>query len=349
MTMRVDNGRNVSSSMLTRQVVMTRTGQPESLEVRLSPRPIAGSGRVLVQVEAAGVSYAEVQMLRGLHPFPPKPPFVPGYDLVGRIVEVGPQVSDWRVGDRVAAMPRKGSWQEYSDLPATMLAAVPKDLEAAQASALVCNGVTAWQMLHRLARVRSGHTVLVQGASGGVGTVLTQLAVHHGVRVIGTASPAKHDAVRALGAEPVDYRSDVATAVRELATGGLDAVFDHIGGAGLDVGWALLAPGGTLVSFDSSVEGFQPGQWLRPHLPAMRKVLGWTLARAMGATRGRTARMYYVKPGPTFRADLATVFALAQQGVLRPPIGGRYPLDEAPRALRRLIEGRVVGKLVLVP
>lgn len=347
--MRVGPGRDAGSSTVARRVVMTGPGEPESLQLVLARRPTAGPGRVLVRVEAAGISFAEVQMLHGLHPFPPKPPFVPGYDLVGRIVEVGPRVTGWSVGGRVAALPRTGSWQDYAEVSATMLAAAPEQLDAAQASALVCNGVTAWQMLHRLARVCSGQTVLVHGASGGVGTVLTQLARHHGVRVIGTASRFKHDAVRALGAEPLDYRDDVAAAVRELAPGGVNAVFDHIGGAGLSVGWALLAPGGTLVSFDSSVAGFQPGQWLRPHLPAMRKVLGWTLASVLRATRGRTAKMYYVRPGPAFRADLASLFSLLRQGVLDPPIGGRYPLEQAPQALRRLVDGRVVGKLVLVP
>lgn len=347
--MRAGSGRNAGSSESNRQIVMMGPGEPESLVLRRSARPGAAPGRVLVRVEAAGISFAEVQMLRGLHPFPPKRPFVPGYDLVGRIIEVGRQVGGWMVGDRVAALPRTGSWQEYVSVPVKALATAPEELDAARANALVCNGVTAWQMLHRLAQVRPGHVVLVHGASGGVGTVLTQLAVHHGVRVIGSASRAKHDAVRALGAEPVDYRDDVTAAVRQLAPRGVDAVFDHIGGAGLNTSWALLAPEGTLVSFDSSVAGFQPGQWLRPHLPAMRKVLGWTLASSVRATQGRSAKMYYLKPGPAFRADLARLFGLLRQGVLDPPIEGRYPLDEAARALRRLIDGQVVGKLVLVP
>ncbi|WP_229397729.1 zinc-binding dehydrogenase [Micromonospora okii] len=347
--MGLDTERTAPPGTTSRRVVMTTLGEPEALRVRTGARPAARRGRVVVRVEAAGVSFAEVQTLRGLHPFPPKPPCVLGYDLVGRIVEVGPGVTGWRTGDRVVSMPRVGAWQEYAEVSAKSLAGVPEDLDAGEAVALVCNGVTAWQMLHRSARVRPGATVLVHGASGGVGTLLTQLAVRHGVRVIGTASPAKHDAVRALGAEPLDYRDDVVAAVRKLAPRGVDAVFDHIGGAGLNAGWSLLAPGGTLVSYDSSVAGYRPGQWFRPHLPALRKVIGWNVAGLVGAARGRRARTYYVKPGPHFRDDLASLFTLVRDGVLRPTVARRYPLDEAGRAVRELIDGGVIGKLVLVP
>lgn len=345
----LDSTALTTSGEVVRQVVMTEVGEPESLRLRSAERPRAGRGQVVVRVEAAGISFAEVQMLRGLHPFPPKPPFVPGYDLVGRITEVGQGTTDWSVGDRVAALTRKGAWQEYVAVAASALAGVPADLDAGEAVALVCNGVTAWQMLHRIARVRDGETVLVHGASGGVGTVLTQLAVHQGARVIGTASRGKHDTVRALGAEPVDYRDDVVAAVRALAPDGVDAVFDHIGGAGLAASWSLLAPGGNLVSYDSSVDGFMPGQWFRPHVPAMRRVVGWNLARLVGATRGRRAHLYYVRPGPKFQADMESLFALVREGVLKPRVGGRYPLGEAPTALRTLLEGRAVGKLVLMP
>ncbi|GAA1427753.1 medium chain dehydrogenase/reductase family protein [Streptomyces thermospinosisporus] len=332
-------------------VRLTGSGEPEE---RLVPgtgeRPVAGRGKVVVRVEAAGVSYAEVQMLQHLHPFPPAFPFVPGYDLVGRVIEVGPGVTGRRVGDRVAAMPRHGAWQRYVETPAKTLATVPEDLDAAVAVALVTNGVTAWQMLHRLAGVRPGDTVLVHGASGGVGTLLTQLAVHHGLRVIGTASPAKHDAVRALGAEPLDYRTPgLPGVVRELAPGGVQAVFDHIGGRGLDDSWAMLADGGALVSYDSSVAGYRPGQWFRPHVSALRRTVRRWAARHLGLTRGRRMSMYYVKPGADFNADLAALYELVADGVLRPEIAGRHRLEDAPVAVRALLHGSTVGKHVLLP
>ncbi|MFC3386245.1 zinc-binding dehydrogenase [Couchioplanes caeruleus subsp. azureus] len=332
------------------QIVLTGTGGPEALEIRRRPVPQASKGKVIVRVEAAGISYAEVQLLRGLHPFPPRTPCVPGYDLVGRIAEVGEGVRTWKVGDRVAAMPRYGAWQEYVELSPKVLASVPEDVDAGDAVALVCNGVTAWQMLHRRSGARRGDTVLVHGAAGGVGSLLTAMAVREGIRVIGTASPGKHDKVRQMGALPVDYRRpDLAAVVRALAPGGVTAVFDHIGGRNLDFGWSVLAPGGTLISFDSSVEGYRSGQWFRPHVPAMRRVLGWKLRRALGMTQGRNATMYYVKPGPAFRADLRSMFGLLSRGDLQPEIAGRYPLQKAAEAVSELFEGRVTGKLVLVP
>jgi NADPH2:quinone reductase len=331
------------------QVVLTGVGGPDRLRLRRAARPLPGRGKVVVHVEAAGISFAEVQLLQGLHPFPPRLPAVPGYDLVGRISAVGPGVTGYQVGDRVAAMPRVGAWQEYVTVPEGGLAPVPEDLDAPTAVSLVCNGVTAWQMLHRRARVRPGETVLVQGAGGGVGTVLTSLAVHHGARVIGTASPGKHDALRGLGAEPLDYRGDLRAAVRGLAPNGVAAVFDHIGGTSLDLGWSLLARGGTLVSFDSSVQGYQPGQWFRPHVPAIRRVLAWKLRGLLGLTGGRRATMFYVRPGDAFREDLAALFDLVRKGVLRPAIAGTYPLAKAPAAITELMERRTLGKLVLVP
>lgn len=331
------------------QVVITGRG-PGAIELRKAERPAPRRGRVVVEVEAAGISYAEVQMMNGLHPFQPRTPFVPGYDLVGRIADTGQDVHGFSAGDRVAAMPRKGAWAQYVELPASALMPVPAGVDAGEAVALVTNGVTAWQLVHRRAGVCDGDTVLVHGAAGGCGTLLTTFAVASGATVIGTASAPKHETVRALGGHPIDYRScDVSASVRELAPAGVNAVFDHIGRQSLDAGWSLLAPGGTLVSYDSAVSGYKPGQWLRPHLPTIRRVLGWKLRGSAGLTGGRKACLYYVKPDEKFRADLALLFDRLKSGKLRPAIAGRYPLAEAPAALRELAGGRVAGKLVLIP
>ena len=131
----------------------------------------------------------------------------------------------------MAALTKTGGWASYALVPAATLVAVPDGVDPAAAETVVVNGITAWQMLHRCARVQAGQTVLVHGANGGVGTTLVQLARHAGARVIGTASPRHHDPLRAMGAEPLDYPDpDLAARVRELAPGGVDAVFDHLGG-----------------------------------------------------------------------------------------------------------------------
>lgn len=332
------------------QVLLTRQGGRATLTVATGARPTARRGHVVVRVEAAGVSRAEAQLVRGLHPFPPRLPCVPGYDLVGRVCEVGAGVRGRTVGDRVAAMPRHGAWQRYVELPADRLYPVAEGIPAAEAVSLVCNGVTAWQMLHRRARVRSGGMILVYGASGGVGSLLTALATLAGIRVIGTASEWKHDVVRELGAVAVGHdRDEVSAAVRRLAPEGVDAVFDHMGGPDLRRSWDLLAPGGTLVSYDSLVDGFEPGQWFRPHVPAMRAVLRWKLQRLAGRTGGRRATMFYIRPGNAFRQDLGTLVDLLRDGALQPPVGGRYRLEDAAEALRALESRSAAGKLVLEP
>src|SRR3712207_559261 len=135
----------------------------------------------MVRVEAAGVSFAEVQMLRGRYFGQPRFPFVPGYDLVGIAEGVGEGVDGGLIGQRVAALTQTGAWADRVALDTEKLSPVPVGLDPAYAVAAVTNGVTAWQMLHRAARVRSGQTVLVHGASGGVGTLLVQLARLAGV------------------------------------------------------------------------------------------------------------------------------------------------------------------------
>lgn len=140
-------------------------------------------------MEATGVSFAEQQMRRGRYYDQPAFPFVPGYDLVGRVLATGAGVDPALAGQRVAALVKVGGWASHVVLDADDAVRVPEGLTAAEAETVVVNGITAWQMLHRKARVRTGQTVLVHGAGGGVGSVLVQLARAAGVKVIGTASP----------------------------------------------------------------------------------------------------------------------------------------------------------------
>lgn len=230
---------NDSGTTTGTEVVMPHEGGPEVLRVvRRGTTRDPEAGEAIVRVEAAGVSFAEVQMLKGRYFNQPKFLFVPGYDLVGEVVE---GVDGRLLGRRVAALTQTGAWADRVALDAAKLVAVPDGLAAADAVAVVTNGVTAWQMLHRAVGVRPGQTVVVHGASGGVGTLLVQLARLAGAEVIGTASASKHAGVRALGAVPVDYKSeDVLERVREISPDGVDAVFDHVGGPGLVDSWRML-------------------------------------------------------------------------------------------------------------
>jgi NADPH:quinone reductase-like Zn-dependent oxidoreductase len=328
------------------EVMMPHEGGPEVLEVLRREPPRAATGEALVRVEAAGVSFAEVQMLRGRYFNQPKFPFVPGYDLVGKVVEVGEGVDGELLGQRVAALTETGAWAEQVVLDVKKLAPVPEGVDPAEAVAVVTNGVTAWQMLHRAARVRAGQSVVVHGAAGGVGTLLVQLARLSGAEVVGTASAAKQEAVRALDAIPVDYRNeDVPARVREIEPAGVAAVFDHVGGPGLVDSWRMLGRGGTLVSYGVASALDDRGHRLRPFVPIVGRILLWN-----ALPNGRRATFYYVKRwAKHLREDLERVFALLADGEIDARVARRLPLEKATEALALLASGKVSGKVVLMP
>jgi len=346
-----------SKTMIATEMVLPGVGAPETLEVRRRELPAPGAGEAAVRVEATGVSFAEQQMRRGRYPGQPAFPFVPGYDVVGVVTALSPGVAGSAgvaVGQRVAALTKVGGWADHVVLPAADLVPVPDGVDAAAAETAVVNGVTAWQMLHRLARVRAGQTVLVHGATGGVGVLLVQLARLAGARVLGTASPAKQDAVRALGAEPLDYHGDDLVArVHALAPGGVDAVFDHVGGQSLRDSWRMLAPGGTLVSYGTASTRDTQGSPWAPILKNLARVYLWN-----ALPNGRHARSYNLWGGKTLRprrfhrklrAALTEVFALLAQGRIQAQIARQLPLERVAEAMRLAESGTVSGKVVLVP
>ena len=331
-----------------REIVLPAKGEPESLQVRETADPTPGAGQVAVRVQASGVAFAEVQMLRGRYYNQPKFPFVPGYDLVGTVVAAGPGATT-AICTRVAAMTRTGAWRDVVVLDESTVVAVPDALDAPHAVALVTNGVTAWQLLQR-ANVRKGQTVLVHGASGGVGGLLARLALRAGVRVLGTASASKHDALTEAGVEPIDYRAgDVPTTVRALAPEGVHAVFDHLGGRSVVDSYEVLAPGGIVLCYGAATTMDEGGHPMKPYLTIIRRIAGWELARLIGTGKGRRVRIYSIQQDEAFRTDLRRVFDLAAQGELTATIGGTYPLDKAAEALRTLVDGKAAGKLVLEP
>src|SRR6266568_3710166 len=206
------------------EVVLPGKVDPSGLRLVQRALPPPAAGQALVRVESTAVSFAESAMRRGRYYGQPPFPFVPGYDLVGVVDAVGPGVNRSLTGRRVAALTKTGGWATAALLTAADLVEVPDGVSADEAETLIVNGVTAYQMLHHSAKVQAGQTVLVLGASGGVGTILVQLARHAGARVIGTASPRHHDALRGLGAEPIDYRDPDLAAPASPAPTGCSAV-----------------------------------------------------------------------------------------------------------------------------
>jgi NADPH:quinone reductase-like Zn-dependent oxidoreductase len=331
--------------MRTIEIVLPGIGEPETLQARTRELSAPGPGQTVVRVEATGVSFAEQQMRRGKYYDQPPFPFVPGYDLVG---------VDEATGRRVAALTKTGGWADRVVLDKADLVPVPDDVTAADAETVVVNGVTAWRMLFRTAKVEAGQTIVVLGANGGVGSTLVQLARHAGIEVIGTASTQHHDALRALGVTPVDYRTeDVPARVRALAPRGVAAVFDQVGGRGLTDSWRMLAKGGTLVSYGSASTKDDTGNSRLPVLKLVLKLLWWNVA-----PNGKSASFFNLWAGKArnprrYRAelheDLGHVFELLAEGSIVAQVARTFPLAGAAAALRYAESGGVAGKVVILP
>jgi NADPH:quinone reductase-like Zn-dependent oxidoreductase len=342
-----------STALLTTEVVLPGVVEPDGLQVRTRELPAPGPGQVVLRMDATGISFAEQQMRRGTYYDQPAFPFVPGYDVVGTVTAVAPGTDAALVGRRYAAVTKTGGWASHLLVDAVDLVAVPDAVEAADAETVLVNGVTAWQLLHRSTTLPAGATIVVLGANGGVGSTLVQLARHAGLTVIGTAAPRHHDAVRALGATPVDYRAlDLYEQIPTLAPDGVDAVFDHVGGPALAQSWSLLRRGGTLVSYGSAATKDDVGTSQLPVLKLFVRLALWNLL-----PNGRSASFYNFWAGRRFHAaafrarlreDLTHVLQLVADGVLVPQIAARLPLSDITAALELAESRTVAGKVVVL-
>ncbi|HEX6354928.1 medium chain dehydrogenase/reductase family protein [Actinophytocola sp.] len=341
------------NSAVATEIVLPGTVEPDGLEVRVRDLEAPGEGQVVLRMDATGVSFAEQQMRLGKYYDQPPFPFVPGYDVVGTVTATGPGEDPALAGRRFAAVTKIGGWASHLLVEAADLVPVPDEVDAAAAETVAVNGVTAWQMLHRTAKVRAGGTIVVLGANGGVGSILVQLARHAGIRVIGTASARHHEAVRELGATPVDYRDpDMYTQIRKLAPEGVDAVFDHVGGPGLTESWRLLRRGGTLVNYGSASTKNETGDAKLPILKSFGQLMAWNYL-----PNGKSAHFYNFWAGrrsnkTAFRGrlaqDLTQVLRLVADGVLVPQVAARIPLTDAAAALALAESRTVLGKVVIV-
>jgi NADPH:quinone reductase-like Zn-dependent oxidoreductase len=328
------------------RIVITARGGPEVLKYVEEDVPEPGRGEVRVKVLAAGVSYADVLMRRGLYPDAPPPPFTPGYDLVGEVDALGADVTQVSLRQRVGALTVRGAYSRFAILPPESLVPVPESLDPAEAVCLILNYVTAYQMLHRFAKVTAGQSVLVHGAAGGVGTALLQLGALAGLTMYGTASKSKQQDVAAAGGVPIDYKSeDFSKRVRELSPTGVEAVFDPLGGMNWWRSYRLVWRGGTLVCYGVSTA------------VTSGKLAGALSFLLLGILKllpdGRQCDWYNItglrKQQPDwFREDLKSLFDLLLQGRIRPIVASRLPLREAAQANELIEHSRFTGKIVLL-
>ena len=325
-----------------RAVMLTKKGGPEVLQVVELPIEDPGPGQLRVRVKAAGVGATDLLMLTGHYPFAPKIPFVPGYETVGVVDAVGSGVTGFALGQRVAALTVYGGFAEFLIREAEHFLPVPDAVSDRDAAAVILNYVTAWQMIHRAAKVQPGDTALVTGAAGGVGTAALQLLRLARVKMYGAASTSKFDILRSLSATPIDYRSGrLDRLIRTFESNGVDYVFDAVGGANIGPCIGALRKGGMVIGF-----GFMGAPGILSKVSMFANLfIGARLRGRRGDFYGISA--FYKKDPKPLREDLPKVFSLLEEKKIDPLITRTFELLDARRAVELLAGGSVQGKIVL--
>ncbi|MCX6549927.1 MAG: medium chain dehydrogenase/reductase family protein [Acidobacteria bacterium] len=335
-----------------REVVITHHGGPDVLEERQRLTPDPASGEVRIRVKACGVNFADVLARMDLFPDAPKPPMVPGYEVSGYVDAIGPGPTRHEMGRHVVALTRFGGYADCVIVPAEFVWGVPQNLSHNEAASIPVNYLTASVALYRMAGLKSGEWVLIHGAGGGVGIAAIQLSRLRRATVVGTASAAKHNALRSLGIDHViDYRTaDVEAEVARITNGrGVDVVLDPLGGENLIKSYRMLAPLGRLVSYGA--QDMVGGQhrivvrslhtlWQMPRFNPVdlmndnKGVFGLNLGHLWEERRFLSGAM----------EALLTDFA---GGRLKAVVSKTFPLGRAADAHRFLQDRANVGKVVL--
>lgn len=337
--------------MTNQRVIIPRPGPPQVMQVIEDSPPLPSPGQVRVKVLAAGVARADMLMRLGEYPGSvPDYPYSPGYDVAGVVDSSGGGAERFEPGDYVAGITQIGGYAQYACVAEDDLVPFSAELDPAQVVCLILNGLTAYQSMHRLAKVQRGETVLFHAGASGVGNLQLQLGHRMALQMFATASKKKHDVLERYGATPIDYRSaDFVRRVRAGNSDGAHAVFDPVGGSHFWRSFRALRPGGRLIAYgEMRIAGVKDPsrlevllhhnlpQWLN-RLPTSKSVKWYEM-------------MDEKKSHPEwYRADLAALFQQLREGEIEPIIAARLPLDEAPKAHALIEDAAVSGKIVLLP
>jgi NADPH:quinone reductase-like Zn-dependent oxidoreductase len=333
-----------------RALVLERHGPPDqALKVREWPDPTPGPGQVLVDVRAAGINFADILGRMGLYPDAPKTPCVMGYEVAGTVAAVGPD-AEFAQGDRVIAATHFGGFAEKAVADTANVLRLPENLTFEQGAALPVNYGTAYAALVLMAAVRSGETVLVNAAAGGVGIAALQVLRTRDAQAIGTASASKHEAIRAQGAaHTIDYRNqDVAKEVERITAGrGVDVVLDPLGE--FRQSYKLLGTGGRLVMYGvSNIAGGERRNLVRAarelaRLPRFNPI---RLMNQNKAVIGLNLLHWWDDRG-SLEEVTAPLVEMLEQGTIDPVVAEAFPFDRAGDAHRFIEERKKIWKVVL--
>jgi NADPH:quinone reductase-like Zn-dependent oxidoreductase len=343
-----------------RAVVLTGTGGPEVLQVQERPDPPVGAGEIRIAVRAAGINFADTLARVGLYPDAPKTPCVLGYEVAGEVETVGDGVSDWKVGDRVVAGTRFGGQAELVTVPAEQALPLSERLSFEQGAAFPVNYGTAYAALILMGSLRQGDRVLIHAAGGGVGISATQIARNVGAaQLIGTASPGKHDAIRAQGiTHAIDYRNDDFEAeVMRITNGeGVDLIMDALGPTSFRKDYRLLRSGGRLVMYGLSENSNGGVRSIPATLKSMARMPlatmpWWKSLFLMNENKGvfgLNMLSWWDREGNLDRVT-EPLMADLEAGHLEPVVAEAFPFDRAGEAHEFIAQRRNVGKVVLFP
>lgn len=331
-----------------RALVITKSGSLDVLKVQERPDPTAGPGEVVVRVAAAGLNFADTMARKGIYPDAPPYPAVMGYEVAGTVEALGEGVDRFAVGDRVFGGTHFGGQAELAATAAGNLLPIPDGISFEQAAAVPVNYSTAWTALVLHGNVQPGDRVLVHAAAGGGGIAAQQIAKACGAEIYGTASPGKHDAVRAQGAAfAIDYTAR--DWWRELPQ--FDLVLDAIGGKVLKRSYRLLRPGGRVISY--GVTALAAGERRNPlrlagqfaQMPIFHSV---QLASASKGVIGLNMLRIWDDRG-TLEQFIAPLQQMFNAGQISPVVAASFPFERAADAHRMLLGRANIGKVVLTP
>jgi NADPH:quinone reductase-like Zn-dependent oxidoreductase len=342
-----------------RAVVLTGHGGPEMLQVQERPDPAVGPGEVRISVKAAGINFADTMARVGLYPEAPKPPSVLGYEVAGEVESLGGGVDSVEVGDRVVAGTRFGGQAELATVPADQVLPLEERLSFEQGAAIPVNYATAWAALVTMGGLEKTDRVLIHAAAGGVGTAAIQLAKARGAEIFGTASPGKHEAIKALGVQhAIDYHAqDFEAEVQRLTDGeGVDVIIDATGPTNFRKDYRLLRAGGCLVMYGLSEASTGTGRSIRKAASAMARgpfatMPWWKSLNVMNENKGVFGlnMLAWSDAEPGLARIIEPMQAEIEASGLEPVVAEAFPFDRAGDAHQFIADRKNIGKVVLTP